>query len=79
MRRASTVFKKREALMVMKEKKSLQQLQAISERTKKSTAPLLAAGRYPSLTVSISLAVASANFSFSNTWRTNEGEGVSHI
>ena len=40
---------------------------AISERTKNRTAPLLAAGRYPSLTSSISFEVTSANFNFSNT------------
>ena len=43
---------------------------AISERTKNRTAPLLAAGRYPSLTSSISFEVTSANFNFSNTCTT---------
>ena len=40
---------------------------AISERTKNKTAPLLAAGRYPSLTSSISFEVTSASFNFSKT------------
>lgn len=41
---------------------------AMPESTKKSTAPLLAAGLYPSLRTSISVAVFSASFSFSVTY-----------
>ena len=40
---------------------------AMSARMKNSTAPRLAAGRYPSLSLSISTDVICASFSFSNT------------
>ena len=51
---------------------------AISERTKNRTAPLLAAGRYPSLTSSISFEVTSANFNFSNTCNTKACTSLAH-
>ena len=45
---------------------------AKSDRTKKSIAPCLAAGRYPSLNLSISLAVTAPKASFSRTWGRNK-------